>query len=147
MPAFWASLIAAGSDRGGQSGCFCKGPDALSHWIREPLFSALGSTPSTEKPIDWVFSVYISFFLRIFFCQCFDIIAKTSKMFGRMASACFTEQPRKLGISVNLRLFEWNSCGARYRELEEQACLGCMQLFSLRKLAAFSFLFLFSLNS
>lgn len=103
--------------------------------VRTPKITASGNrfSPLWEYPIDWkayrlsVFCLYlIFFFLRIFFCQCFDIIAKTSKMFGRMASACFTEQPHKLGISVNLRLSEWSSCGARYRELEEQACLECV---------------------
>lgn len=63
------------------------------------------------------FSLYLSLFLSIFFsCQCCEIIAKTSKMFGQVASASFAEQPPKLEISVNLRLLKSSHCGARYKE-------------------------------
>lgn len=115
----------------------CKGPDSLNHLISEVLLS-LG-VPSGLQSLqnEGVFQfVSFSFFKHLSFCQCCDIIAKTSKMFGRVASACLTEQPLKLEISLNLRLFKSSGCGARYKEswVKPPARSGCLELSSPRAL-------------
>lgn len=49
--------------------------------------------------IMYVFGLFCFAFVKDYFCQCFDKVAKASKFFGQFANSCFTEYSWKLGIT------------------------------------------------